>query len=166
MAVKRDLLVDKLLDKKFFNTVYISKADEEKATAEHVELLVELLCDPRHKPARQEIFNFLKKEPKAVELLVRGILSNPKDKKTLIVAVWESNLDASPYVGIFTEIVIRDEFEVAMEALTVIEQMTGEVPAQKATELLKHVQENYAAQANTPKSALLLDLVDLLNRWV
>ncbi len=166
MAIKRELLVDKLIDKKFFNTVYISKADEEKANKDHVEALVELLCDTRYKSSRQEVYAFLKKEPKAVELLMRAIVEATGDKKTLVAACWESNIDCTPFLPFFTEVAINEDFEVTMEALTVIEQITGEVSPQLATQLINKVQAGYAAQANTPKAALLLDLVDLLSRWV
>jgi len=166
MAIKRELLVDKLIDKKFFNTVYISKADEEKANEDHVEALVELLCDTRYKSSRQEVYAFLKKEPKAVELLMRAIVEATGDKKTLVAACWESNIDFTPFLPFFTEVAINEDFEVTMEALTVIEQITGEVSPQLATQLINKVQAGYAAQANTPKAALLLDLVDLLSRWV
>ncbi|MGP8217016.1 MAG: hypothetical protein ACLQQ4_15720 [Bacteroidia bacterium] len=165
MAIKRDILIDKLFDPRFYKTMYISKADEEKANAEHVEMLVELLCDTRYKASRQEIFNFLKKEPKAVELLLRAIAEAKGDKKVLVAACWESNIDCTPFLPFFTHIVIHDNFEVAMEALTVIEHITGEVNPQQANELIAKVKEGYTAQSETPKAALLLDLVELLRRW-
>jgi len=166
MAIKRDILVDKLFDQRFYNTMYISKADEEKANAEHVDMMVELLCDSKYKSSRQEIFNFLKKEPKAVELLMRGIVEAKGDKKALVAACWESNIDCTRFLPLFAEIVIRDNFEIAMEAITVIEQITGDVTPQQANELLAKVKESFTAQSETPKAALLLELVELLNRWV
>lgn len=166
MAVKRDLLVDKLYDKKFYNTVFISKADEEKATDEHIEALVELLCDPRYKSSKQEVYNFMKKEAKAVDLLMKGIVQAKGDKKVLVSAAWESGVDTTRFLPLFAELIIRDDFEVAIESLTVIEQMTGEVTPQQATELIGKVKEHYAAQSNSPKGPLLMDLVDLLSRWL
>jgi hypothetical protein len=166
MAIKRDLLVDKLFDQRFYNTMYISKADEEKATAEHVDMLVELLCDPKYKSSKQEIFNFLKKEPKAVELLMRAIAEAKGDKKALVAACWESNIDCTRFLSFFVLIVIQESFEVALEALTVIEQITGEVTPEKATELIAKVKDSYAAQAEAPKAPLLMDCVELLSRWV
>lgn len=81
MAVKRDLLVDKLLNQKQYNTVYISKADEDKAHQDQVETMTELLCDDRHKAGKQAVFNFIKKEPKAVEVLIAAISQATADKK-------------------------------------------------------------------------------------
>jgi hypothetical protein len=166
MAIKRDILVDKLFDQRFYKTMYISKADEEKANAEHVDMLVELLCDVRYKSSRQEIFNFLKKEPKAVELLMRGIAEAKGDKKALVAACWESGIDCTRFLPFFALIVIQETFEVALEAITVIEQITGEVTPEQANTLITKVKESYTAQSETPKAALLLDLVELLNRWV
>jgi hypothetical protein len=165
MAIKRDLLVDKLFNEKQFNTVYISKVDEENANREQVEMIVELLCDDRHKPSRQGVFNFIKKEPKAVELLMRAITEATADKKKLVAACWEGNLECTPFLTFFTTLVVKENFEVAMEALTVIEHMTGEVRPELAKKLIEEVKEQYKPQADTPKAALLLDLVQLLHRW-
>jgi hypothetical protein len=165
MAIKRDILVDKLFDQKQFNTVYISKVDEDNAKSEQVEMITELLCDDRHKPSRTGVLNFIKKEPKAVELLLRAIAEATGDKQKLVAACWEGNIECTPFLTFFATLVVKEKFEVAMEALTVIEHMTGEVRPEVAKKLIEEVKEGYKPQADSPKAALLLDLVQLLHRW-
>jgi len=97
---------------------------------------------------------------------MRAIAEAKGDKKALVAACWESNIDCTRFLSFFVLIVIQESFEVALEALTVIEQITGEVTPEKATELIAKVKAGYAAQAETPKAALLLDCVELLSRWV
>jgi hypothetical protein len=165
MAIKRDLLVDKLFNEKQYNTLYISKVDEENAQKEQVETMVELLCDDRHKASRQGVLNFIKKEPKALEILMRAIIEATSDKKTLVAACWEGNIECTPFLTFFATLVVKENFEVAMEALTVIEHMTGEVKPELAKKLIEEVKAQYKPQAETSKAALLLDLVQLLHRW-
>src|SRR5271166_1938844 len=124
MALKRDLLVTKLLDPRQYSTVYLSKADEDKARNEQVELMVELLCDDTHKSSKQAVYNFIKKEPKAIEIIIQAIMEAKGDKKRLVASCWEGNIDCTAYLPLFADIVIKDEFEVALEALTVVEHMT------------------------------------------
>lgn len=163
MAIKKDLMRDKLFDPKAYNTVYINQEDENKVRTEQMEILIELLCDERYKDGREQVFKFLKKEPKAVELLIRAIREATGDKKRLVAVCWEGNIDCHEYASFFTDIVIKDEFEIALEAFTVLEQITGEVPAEQIKSLTERVKAAYSQ--NDPKAALYMDLVELFARW-
>jgi hypothetical protein len=165
MAIKRDLLVDKLFDPKQFTTLYIRKEDEIKAEKDQIETITELLCDPKHKAARGEIFHFLKKEPRSVDVLIKAIAEAKEDKKTLTAVCWEADLDCARHLAFFTNMIMNENFEVALEAFTVIEHITGEIAPQLATDLIAKVKEAYKAQSDTPKATLLVDTVELLHRW-
>jgi len=165
MAIKRDLLVDKLFDPRQYTTLYISKEDEIKAENDQVDTITELLCDPKHKGARGEIFNFLKKEPRAVDVLIKAIALAKGDKRTLTAVCWEADLDCARHLSFFVNMVINDSFEEALEAFTVIENITGQITPQLATDLITKVKEAYKAQSDSPKATLLVDTVELLHRW-
>jgi hypothetical protein len=58
--------------------------------------------------------------------LFTGALGNPKYKsitKILLVACWQNGLDFSPFLPVFVDLVITEEWEIAFEAFTVIENM-------------------------------------------
>ena len=166
MPLKRDLLKEKLLDPKAYNTVYINIADENKAKKEQMDILIELICDDRHKPDRNQVLAFLKKEPKAADILMTAINeAGVENKKKLLTACWEANLDCTPNIDMFAEIVLKSDFPVAMEALTSIENMHGHISSSQAEALLNRIMEIYPAQANTPKGHLLADLIELLRKW-
>jgi hypothetical protein len=166
MPLNRDLLKEKLLDPKAYNTVYINIEDENKAKKEQMEILIELICDDRHKSDWVQVLAFLKKEPKAAELLMTAISeAGPVDKKKLLTACWEADLDCTPNIDMFADIVMKDDFPIAMEALTSIENMHGLISTSQAETLLNKIMEIYPAQADTPKGHLLADLIELLRKW-
>ena len=125
-----------------------------------------MICDDRHKADRTQILAFLKTEPKAVDLLMTAISeAGPVDKKKLLTACWEADLDCTPYIDMFAKIVMNDDFPIAMEALTSIENMHGLISVAQAESLLNRIMEIYPAQADTPKGHLLGDLIELLRKW-
>jgi hypothetical protein len=166
MPLNRDLLKDKLLDPKAYNTIFINTEDENKAKKAQMDILIELICDDRHKADRVQVLVFLKKEPKSAELLMTAISeAGPIDKKKLLTACWEADLDCTPHIDMFAEIVMKEDFPIAMEALTSIENMHGLISTTQAEELLNKIMKVYPAQADTPKGHLLADLIELLRKW-
>jgi hypothetical protein len=166
MPLNRDLLKEKLLDPKAYNTVYISVADENKAKKEQMDILIELICDDRHKPDMKQIYAFLKKEPQAAELLMTAINeAGPENKKKLLTACWEADLDCTPQLELFAAIVIKEDFPIAMEALTSIENMHGVITTAQAEGILNRIMEVYPPIMDTPKGHLLADFIELLRQW-
>ncbi len=164
MSIKRDLLKDKLLNSKSFNTVYINVEDEERTRHEQMEILVELLCDPKHEGSRNEVYNFLKKEKKATDLLVKAIGEAMQDKKQLIIACWEADIDCDRYLEFFADIVLKDELPIALEAFTTIENMKTISPG-VAEMVFEKVMEAAPKQTDATKEALINDLLEVLRGW-
>ena len=166
MPLNRDLLKDKLLDPRAYNTVFISIEDENKAKKEQMDILIELICDDRYKSDRLQVLAFLKKEPQAAELLMTAIReAGPVNQKKLLIACWEADLDCTPHIEMFADIVMKADFPIAMEALTSIENMHGLISTTQAEGMLNRIMEIYPAQADTPKGHLLADLIELLRKW-
>lgn len=164
MSIKRDILKDKLLDPKQYSTIYINKADEERATREQMDTLVELLMDDRHKAARTEVFNFMKKEKKAVDLLIRAINEAKENKSKLIAMCWEADVDCDRYLDFFTNLALSDDMNVAMEAITTLEHMRHITPEQ-ANQQLEKAKEKMPKQMDGPREALFSDLEEILRKW-
>ncbi len=166
MPLNRDLLKERLLDPKAYNTVYISVADENKAKKEQMDIIIELICDDRHKSDRTQVLAFIKKEPKAAELLMTAIKeAGLVNKKKLLTACWEADLDCTPHLDMFADIVMKEDFPIAMEALTSIENMHGVITTTQAEQILNRIMEIYPQQADTPKGHLMADLIELLRKW-
>lgn len=166
MPLNKDLLKNKFLDPKAYNTVFINAEDEIKANTEQTNILIELICDDRHKSDRNQVLAFLKKEPKAADLLMNAIKeAESENKRKLLTACWEADLDCTPNIDMFVEIMINDSFTTAMEALTCIENMHSPITEAHAEALLNRVMEAYPTQADTEKGHLLADLIELLRKW-
>jgi len=163
MSIKRDLLKEKLLNSKSFNTIFLIKEDEEKVRLEQMEILIELLCDDKHKAGKSEVYNFLKKEKKAVDLLIKAISEATSDKKKLLEACWEANLDCTRHLALFTDIILTDKLEVAIEAFTTIENMQHILPAE-AEKSLERIKEAMPRQTDSTKAALIAELTELLRK--
>ena len=166
MAIKRDLLKDKLLDKRSYNTVYISIADEERVRKEQMDILVELLCDDRNKGTQTEVYNFMKKEPITVDLLIKAIGESKADKQKLVAACWESGVDCDRYLSFFTDIIIHNDILIALEAFTTIENMTGKTEPSEIQLSLAKAGAAYNKETDTVKKQLLADLTELIRKWL
>jgi hypothetical protein len=164
MSIKRDLLKEKLLDPKQYSTVYISKVEEERAAREQIDTLVELLTDDKHKSSKAEVFNFMKKEKKAVDLLVRAIGEAKENKSKLIATCWEADLDCDRYVALFTGLTLSEDLGVAMEALTTVQNMR-QVSNTEATQLLEKIKQNMPKQVDSARESIIADLVETLRKW-
>jgi len=166
MPLKKDMMRDKLFDPKAYNTIFISAADEEKVRKEQQEILVELICDDKHKGDKDDVLHLLKREPKAQELLISAIENTEgDDKRKLLTACWEADIDVTSHIDLFIDSVINDDFPVALEALTSIENLTGKISPEKAEEMLNLVMTTYPLYVDTPKGHLLTDLSEVIAKW-
>lgn len=66
------------------------------------------------------------KDQRAVPVLVRAIRNKSFNsiKKTLLLACWQSGLDFSEYLPVFTEIIRTSDIETGLEAFSVAENFT------------------------------------------
>lgn len=165
MGIKRDLLKDKLFDTKLFNTVFINQEDEDRVRREQMGTLIELICDEKHKGSQIELFKFLKKERKAVDLLITAISEAKEDKKKLVAACWEADVDCDRHLPFFTSLVLEEELPIALEALTTIENMKGATPAPEIELCMKEAMETYPQFEASPKGQLIADLIEVLRKW-
>lgn len=77
------------------------------------------------------------KENSFRDILVQKIqtTTNTDVKKELLRIVWESALDYSAWIGVFLELLQQDDFEIAFEASTVIENTVHNLSEEQLREL-------------------------------
>lgn len=98
-----------------------------KGNIKDLAAILDYLINPNHPEVEKALYNFLFdiKVSKAVEPIVAAIQNEkylPIQKK-LIEICWQSNLKFAKHIGLFVDLLIESDFEVAFEALTVIENM-------------------------------------------
>lgn len=128
----KELLDDENLDpKKFFNeeeyvTLIVDRDGFNKNQNDTADLIETLLAKDTPRKDAEEIFLKLK-TLKASKLLVDTIKAaeTTRDKAKLCAACWESGLDFTADFLFFTELACNNDFALAMEALTVVENIEG-----------------------------------------
>ncbi len=147
---------EKLFDDKQYSTLII-KRDGFNKKQNNVADLIEALLDQRLKRSdAEEIFTQLK-EAKAQQMLVNAIeeAEHTDDKQILVAACWECGLDFSDHLLFFTRLACSADFAVAMEALTVVENMEEVISTETLTAAL-----NLIASSHSPNTELVRDLTE------
>ncbi len=104
--------------------------------------ILDYLADPKNVDVEKALYNFMFdiKDQQAAVLIIAAI-ENPKYKsiqKKLIEMCWQSSLKFANHIGLFVDLLIKGDFEIAFEALTVIENMEEALdPKSKEQEMSK-----------------------------
>jgi hypothetical protein len=157
----KELLDDDTFDpKKLFNeeeysTLIINRDGFSKKENNLADLILVLLEKNTSRAESEEIFKILK-EKNAQELLVNAIKQCERinEKIKLISACWESCLDFSNYFLFFVELACNNNFELSMEALTVVENCEEPLINQDVLAKALIITKN----SKSPNTALLEDL--------
>lgn len=114
-----------------FSTAYFGdvppEVSGEKNPAEDQKLIsnfIGLLTNPEHKAEKHDALNIIRKA-KAQQFLV-DLIAMPryqKHQRELVMSCWESGLDFSAHLIFFCNVVVNCEYPVALEAITVIDEM-------------------------------------------
>jgi deoxyribose-phosphate aldolase len=110
----------------------------EEGQLEDIVILFDLLMKSKDDDLKDTILKFLAdvKEKKADKIFIDAIL-NKKYKtirKDLTGICWQSSIDFTKHVEVFTGLLVNSDFETAFEAFTVIENFTGKIDADKKAE--------------------------------
>jgi homoserine dehydrogenase len=148
----------KLFNEEEYSTLIIDRGGFSKKENTSADLLENLLDPKITRQESEEIFSKLK-ENNTQKLMVDGIkvAERVKEKTVLTAACWESGLDFSADLLFFVELACHPDFQLAMEALTVVESMEPE-PAY-SHELLTTAL-NVITSAKSANTALVNDLVE------
>ncbi|GAB7086189.1 hypothetical protein [Marinifilum fragile] len=110
----------------------------EEGQLEDIVLLFDLLVRNDDEEVKNTILKFLAdiKDKKADLIFINAIL-NDKYKtiqKELTGICWQSSIDFTKHVSVFTDLLIKSDFETAFEAFTVIENFTEKIEPEKRIE--------------------------------
>lgn len=162
-------IVDELLDddafdpKKLFNeeeysTLLIKREGFSKSQNSSADLLEGLLEPNITRAESEEIFSKLK-DANAVEMMIDAITCAERieEKTVLTAACWESGLDFTNQFLFFVELACSDDFKLAMEALTVAENVEGTIDENTLSKALE-----IAQNTKSKNEALLVELIRVI----
>lgn len=132
---------------------------------EMLELLFDLLISNPENLIKKDILNCISdlKDKNSVPFLIDSIQNSKYStiKKDLLNAYWQTSLDFSPYPNLFVDILIQDDFEIGIEALTIIEIVTENIEDSKKTDIYNKIKSNLP-ESNSPKKDLMIAALDIL----
>jgi hypothetical protein len=133
----------KYFNEKEYNTIIVNRKGFSKKQNEMADLVTELLGKELNREETENIFKQLK-EGNAQPLLVEAIRNVKKneDKARLCAACWESGLDFTSYFLFFAELSCHENFLLAMEALTVVENVPGKITEEELKKALIKARES------------------------
>lgn len=139
----------KLFDEENYSTLIINRTGFSKQENDAADLIETLLTEKITREESEEIFKSLK-EANAQIMLVSAIKAADKheEKAKLIAASWESGLDFTNNFLFFAELVGNDDFQIAMEALTVVENIEGNIDETILTKALEMAQSSQSKNAD------------------
>jgi len=85
------------------------------------------------------------------------------EKSNLLRICWESAIDFSEHLSLFVEILLNDDFISALEASTVIENLSGNINEAQIQEAIRRLQQVPPA---TDKAFLIEDTRSHLEEWL
>jgi len=128
----------------------------------YIPLLFDLLCSNPEKEIEDEIKDLLAtvKDKTAIESYVQA-LQNKKYKsiwKIVLTSCWQNGLDFSDFTPIFTELIINEDWDIAFEAFTIIDNLEFLPPQNTIEESVEKI-NNALKTANQQKSYLLNEVL-------
>jgi hypothetical protein len=108
--------------------------------------------------AAKELIRSIKSKALLPEL-IEAIKTAKKnsDKQELTSLCWESGQNCDPHFRFFVDLALKEPFEVALEAITVIEEMSGNFELKDLQDAISDVEKAIAEQPE--KATLLATLV-------
>ncbi|TDN99149.1 HEAT repeat domain-containing protein [Sunxiuqinia elliptica] len=138
---------------------------KETGNTSYIPTLIEVLHTASDQEIRNQIVRLLSdlKQTDAVPFLIEAI-ENKKyvnELRFLTSACWENGLDYSNHLSLFIDLVIEQELETAIEAYTVITNMSGKISQEIADKESRKLKEAML-ESDEQKKALMHDLLDFL----
>lgn len=141
--------------------------EEVKIKGDHTYIspLIELLHQNLTLEVKDKIFQLFidLKNENSVDQLVSE-MKNEKDLgvlERLVAACWQNGLNFSKHLPYFVELVIDEEFQIAFEAFTVIENMYGKIEGDIEVMLINKINTSLP-DAEENKQHLLRGLLDII----
>ncbi|MBR5432921.1 MAG: hypothetical protein IK117_00625 [Bacteroidales bacterium] len=137
----------------------------ENCSMKMVPLLFDLLRSNKDKNIQKDIYNCLMdaKDAQAIPLFIDALKDEQliNEKKHLLSTIWQTNLDFSKHIDIFIDILLRDTYENALEAFTIIE-VCSEKLSDEDKNRCRNTISNAIQNEKSEKHALLQAAIDVL----
>ncbi len=151
------------------NTILAALHDiRQKGHANILPLVVSLLNKKEHDEIREEAISLLGqlKDKESVPFIIGQIKSAATDsfKSELIMTCWQSGLDYSEHIDVFTQSFIDGDFQTSIEAFSVIDEWIDQASRDKIKQCKKLLTENLPV-VSTEKKAFYLELIKLVESF-
>jgi hypothetical protein len=128
----------------------------------YIPVLFDLLSTQPEKEIEAEIKKLLAtvKDIKTIDSFIEAV-QNEKYKhilKTILIVCWQNGLDFSSYTPVFIDIIINEEWEIAFEAFTIIDNLEF-VPEHEIVEVAIQKIEAALKTANEQKTYFLNEIL-------
>jgi hypothetical protein len=127
--------------------------------------LIEFIHQTSSKEVRNKIFQLfidLKHENSVDQLIIELKNENDLDVlEQLVASCWQNGLNYSKHLPYFVQLVIDQEFQIAFEAFTVIENMYGKIDGDVETMLIGKIEKSIE-NAEDKKQNLLKALLEII----
>lgn len=146
----------KLFDEKEYSTLIIGREGFSKKENTTADLLESLLNPEISRRESEEIFSKLK-ETNSQKIMVDAVNAAERvsEKTILAAACWECGLDFTPYFLDFVKLATHDNFQLALEGLSVVESTEGNLDERTLTKAMEIAQ---TAKSQNPD--LVHDLIE------
>ena len=130
-----------------------------------IPILAELLHTSQEKEIKSKITSLFAnlKEKESVPYIIEAINNQryAPELRQLISSCWENGLDFTNYLSLFVDLLIEGDFLVALEAFTVITNMSETIDQQMIDTEIEKLDQAMKTTAEE-KKVLMLDVIDFL----
>ena len=158
---------EELFDKTKFATLIIGKENEDKSNNDSTSDLIDLIVSKDNADIKQETYKLLK-EANALEFIMASInkTNDAQIKQRLTAACWEADIDCSKHLSYFVDLAIQNDFSVAMEAITVVEQMQPPFDKEELEKNISGLAVAIQSHSKEDKAILLDQLQQVLHTFM
>lgn len=146
----------KLFNEEEYSTLIIGREGFNKKENSTADLLEALLDKTITRQESEEIFSKLK-ETHSQKVMVEALQAAQRlsEKRILAAACWECGLDFSEYFTDFVKLATHEDFQLALEALSVVENTEASLPEDVLTAAME-----IAQSSKSPNTDLTHDLIE------
>ncbi len=132
-----------------------------------IEPMLELYVRSNDEVIKLQVKNILSqlKISTALPILIKNIMhSDNRIKELSLHSIWSSNLDAADHIPQIVDAACKGDFMVALEALTLIENMEGPFQEEDIIESMISINE-YFSESIDEKEELIRSMFSVLNQF-
>jgi hypothetical protein len=140
----------------------------EHGNAQNMKVLLSAVMESLDEHLYEELIPFLfnLKDIEALEPILEAI-KNPKSapiRKELVEALWQAGLDCNGHLSMFVDLAVKEDYLMAIEAITVIESMVPPIEEVELSRCIKKI-EDALPKADVEKKKLLESLIITLKEF-